>query len=193
MHKSHVKALQTQCSATDGISNPERPTFCVTFPDFQPLDGVPMTPGEVFVIFYTRAKGLPYVLPLESRVARHDGTSHFCAPVEEHMADMPAGSVFGFSPAILVSAEAFEAQLDEFIGIGLVGHGVYGRRFTSLQSGEPIRLPRSVYGSHLEIMKPILSRLRTRHNVTITYKYKPPFAESQFIEWTSLEWAPKGL
>ena len=193
MHKSHVKALQTQCSATDGISNPERPTFCVTFPDFQPLDGVPMTPGEVFVIFYTRAKGLPYVLPLESRVARHDGTSHFCAPVEEHMADMPAGSVFGFSPAILVSAEAFEAQLDEFIGIGLVGHGVYGRRFTSLESGEPIRLPRSVYGSHLEIMKPILSRLRTRHNVTITYKYKPPFAESQFIEWTSLEWKPKGL
>jgi len=191
MHKSHVKAFAWQCSATDGISNPERPTFCVTFPDFQPMEGVPMKAGEVFLIIYTRAKGLPHVLPLESRIARHDGTSHFCAPIEDHMAGVPAASFFGFSPEILRSAEAFEAQLDEFIGIGLVGHGLYGRRFTSLQSGEPIRLPRSVYGSHLEIMKPILSRLRTRHNVTITYKFKPPFAASQFIEWTSLEWAPK--
>ena len=191
MHKSHVKAFAWQCSATDGISNPERPTFCVTFPDFQPMEGVPMKAGEVFLIIYTRAKGLPHVLPLESRIARHDGTSHFCAPIEDHMAGVPAASFFGFSPEILRSAEAFEAQLDEFIGIGLVGHGLYGRRFTSLQSGEPIRLPRSVYGSHLEIMKPILSRLRQRHNVTITYKFKPPFAASQFIEWTSLEWAPK--
>jgi hypothetical protein len=109
------------------------------------------------------------------------------------MAAVPAASVFGFTPDILESADAFEQQFDEFIGIGLTGRGLYGRSFTSLQGGEPIRLPRSIYGSHLEIMKPILSRLRTRHNVTITYKFKPPFAESQFIEWTSLEWAPKGL
>ena len=189
MHKSHVTALAWQCSATDGISNPERPTFCVTFPDFQPMESVPMKAGEVFLIIYTRAKGLPHVLPLESRIARHDGTSHFC--VEEHMVGVPAASFFGFSPEILESAAAFERQLDEFIGIGLVGHGIYGRRFTSLQSGEPIRLPRSVYGSHLEIMKPILSRLRQRHNVTITCTSKPPFAESQFIEWTSLEWKPR--
>jgi hypothetical protein len=189
MHKSHVKAFAWHCSATDGISNPERPTFCVTFPDFQPI-GVPMKAGEVFLIVYTRATGLPHVLPLESRIARHDGTSHFC--VEDHMAAVPAASVFGFTSEILESAAAFERQFDEFIGIGLRGSGAYGRCFTSLQ-GEPIRLPRSVYGSHLEIMNPILSRLRERHNVKIIIKAKPPFAASQFIEWTSLEWAPKGL
>jgi hypothetical protein len=189
MHKSHVLALKWGCSATDGISNPERPTFCVTFPDFQPMEGVPMKAGEVFLIAYTRAKGLPHVLPLESRVARHDGTSHFCA-IEEHMAAVPAASVFGFTSEILESAEAFERQFDEFIGIGLRGSGAYGRRFTSLQ-GEPIRLPRSVYGSHLEIMKPILSRLRQRHNVTIICTSKPSLADSPFIEWTSLEWKPK--
>jgi hypothetical protein len=191
MHKSHVNAVKWSCSATDGISNPERPTFCVTFPDFQPMEGVPMKAGEVFLIAYTRAKGLPHVIPLESRVARHDGTSHFCAPIEDHMAAVPAASVFGFTPDILESAEAFEQQFDEFIGIGLTGRGLYGRSFTALQGGEPIRLPRSIYGSHLEIMKPILSRLQQRHNVTISYKSKPTFPHTPHIEWTSLEWKPK--
>ena len=150
-----------------------------------------MKVGEVFLIAYTRAKGLPHVIPLESRVARHDGTSHFCALIEDHMAAVPAASVFGFTPEILESAEAFEQQFDEFIGIGLVGHGLYGRSFTALQGGEPIRLPRSIYGSHLEIMKPILSRLQQRHNVTISYKSKPTFPHTPHIEWTSLEWKPK--
>ena len=192
MHASHVEAVKHTCAPSEHISDFHWLTFCVTFPGFQGLDGVPVVPGEVFAVFYTKSAGSPFHITLESRIAKHSGLSHFVV-AETHVMTCPAAAVYGFTPEILENAAAFETQFDEFIRLGRSGHGMYGRRFTALQSGEAIRLPRAVYGSHFEIMKRILSKLEQRHSVTITYRAKPTrvlASQSSCVEWLSVEWAP---
>jgi len=179
MHASQVRAVENRCAASEGISDGNGLTFCLTFPGFQGEDGVPVVPGEVFAVFYTVQAGHPLMVHLESRIARHDGSSHFRA-----MED-------GFGPEILENAAAFESQLVEAIS-----RDPKGRRVTSLSQGGALRFPRSVYGSHFEIMSDILSRVEARCGVRIQAEAKPTrvmASQSTHVEWRFLEWLKAGL
>ena len=195
MHKAHTIALRDQTSSLEHISDYHFLTFCVTYPGFQPMPGIIATPGEVFAIFYTYAEGFDSVIPKESRIACHDGKTHFSKQIMPEMQDCPAGGIYGFTPAILRDSNEFYKQFDKFIRIAQDGIGLFDRRFTSLYQNESILLPRSIYGTNLEILNHIISKLEEKHHVIIRYQAKRSRIIAspntnitlQWIEWTPIQ------
>jgi hypothetical protein len=173
MHKCHVNAYQEDTASSQHISDFHFITICVTRPGFEAVRGVRSTPGEVFVIFYTKAVGLMAVIPQTSRIPRTTGHSHFSVAAElSEVREMPAGSVYGFSPAIHRDPAVFQTEFRHFITTAQQGIGVFGRRFHALRNGESIYFPRNVYGGNLERMKEIFAELERECGVTITYRLK---------------------
>ena len=196
MHKCHVEAYQNSMTSREGISDAHFITMCVTYWNFQPLHGVQKRTGEVFVIFYTEALGYQHVIDIESRVARHNGLSHFSIQASNEFDQCPAAALYGFSPKIYESSTHFQEQFDHFILFGKKDIGIVGKRFESIHNGEAILLPRSVYGNQLETFKQVIQALETKHSITITYKQKlkkpvvgnsaNPSSIDHQIEW--IEW-----
>ena len=158
------KAIETNTTVKEHVTNCPFITFCITFPDYQGQDAVP---GQFFAIIYTEAEGIFKKIHLESRIPRQDGKTHFT--LSPAMRASPAGMVIGFSPAILDDAALFEKEFDTFIRWSKSGIGRFSKKIVSL-NGECIPFISSVYGRECNIFKKILVRLQRKHSVTITFK-----------------------
>jgi hypothetical protein len=94
---------------------------------------------------FTEAQGHTRIIPLSSRIAPHDGKTHFVykgddgqVEVKEDEKEPPVVGVasYGFTPDIEWSPAALETQLDFFLRVGKSGigyfetvwHGVRGKR-----------------------------------------------------------------
>jgi hypothetical protein len=192
MYKRHIEAYMDNTSSKEVISDAHFLTFCVVFPDFIKPEGVskPTVPGEVYAIFYTYAKGYIRTIDKESRISKSKQTHFMIQPTNE-VIDCPAGSVYGFSPKILVNSDDMIKEFDYFIEYSKKGIGCFSKRFTSLHNGEYITLPRNVYGQDLEILDQIFKNLEQKHSIKISYKCKKRRILSDFsndIELKFISW-----
>jgi hypothetical protein len=176
-HDSHphyynamLKAVATNTTVIEHITDYPRITFCTTFPGYQHEDAVP---GQVFAVFYTESIGPFPKINEESRIPKQDGKTHFTLDIElpPEMKESPAGGIIGFSEAIKDNPAAFEKQLDEFIWLSKrVSKKTllqFNRIITSLQE-HPIQFLPAAYGRNLEKLFAIKQKLETNHNVRIT-------------------------
>ena len=178
MYTAHTIAFETQTASSEHITDSPFLTFCVVYGDFQAAVGARFRPteGEVYAILYTDKPGLFRSIHRDSRIPLHSGATHFSIQEEPALAPCIAGSGYGFSSAIFHDPEALFQQFDHFIRTAKIGMGLYGRKFTSLQKGEPIRLSREAYGNRLEKFKEVRDRLERTHSVSIRFqekRYKP--------------------
>ena len=199
MHKCHVDAYIDQSASREHISDFHAITFCVVHGGFNQLPSVKTCakPGEVYVIFYTRASGDARTINKESRISAVNDRTHFTIQPTEELLDCPAGGIYGFSPMILTDAHNMYIELDHFIEFAKRGMGIISRRLTSLRNGEYIMLPRNIYGPNLENLKEIFIDLEDKHSVKISYgvkKRRPqpaPLCTNTIVvdhELTHIEW-----
>jgi len=193
-HKSHLEAYKNNSAATQHIKLAPFLTFCVVHPGFVPMEGVTCTPGEVYAIFYTEAQGHDKHINFESRVSKVNAKTHFTRRIEGDFADSVAGSMFGFSPKILLDSNELLREFDHFIEFTQKGIGLFDRKFTALGNGEYIQLPHSVYGNNRQELMRIFSELERKHSVKITVNFKrfqPVLSENDlknYHEIKSITW-----
>ena len=198
-YKAMLKAVATNTTVIEHITNYPRVTFCTTFPGYQHEDAVP---GQVFAVFYTEATGFFPKINEESRIPKHDGKTHFTLDIElpPEMKESPAGGIIGFTEAIKDNPVAFEKQLDEFIWLSKrISKKTllqFNRVITSLQN-HPIQFLPAAYGPNLEKLFHIKQKLETKHHVRITIDHKwfpgkpsllrqpgqPFYQEIEYISW----------
>ena len=198
MHKCQVEAYSNHSASTEHVNIQGMApfvTFCIVHPSFVPRKGVRCMPGDVFVIFYTNAKGDARYINKESRISSVNNKTHFTIQPTQDVAQCPAGAIIGFTPEILSDSSQLREQLGGFIRFAKQGIGIFSRRFTALHNGEYIRLPRAVYGNELEQLKMIFSELEREHSVRISFeikRYRPTVFsqhiaifdhELKFISW----------
>lgn len=162
-------------------------TFCTVFRGFAGEDPA----GTVYVSIYTEANGFYPIIPLSSRVAPHNGRTHFIRglepEVEEKAPVVVAAARYGFTPEIEGSPAAFESQLDYFIQIAKAGVGHFGQKFTSVGNKNGFHLLRAEYGDRLEILQMAIERLEATHDVRIRYRRSRAQTETHII-LRSVEW-----
>jgi hypothetical protein len=187
----HMKeAYHTHSSVEkDQITGGHLLTFCTVFQGFVGEDPA----GTVYVNLYTEAPGLYRVIPLSSRVAPHNGKTHFIrglepeVEMEEKAPVVVAATKYGFTPEIEWSPATFEVQLDYFIQIAKGGIGHFGQKFTSVGNKNGFYLLRAEYGNRLEILQMIIDRLEATHDVRIRYSRSRAQTETH-IFLRSVEW-----
>jgi len=163
-HKSVVEGYKNRTAASEHTSNHEFLTFCITHEDCNPSTETNPVHGQIYAIFYTRARGHERVINKPSRVGMHSGRTHFSIPGVSG----PAGSAYGFSPEGMCDAKLFERELDAFISYGLKGVGIFGRRFVAFHT-ECIELPANAFGLHLERLTRISENF-ARKGIVIRYE-----------------------
>ena len=198
-HTAVINAYNTHTCPNEHISDYHFITCCVTYRDCQPESSIQrnMIIGAVYTTFYTVARGFIKSMNKNSRISKHNGKTHFSVHLSSELALCPAVSGYGFSQQIREDPAIFERELEYFIHCGNSGIGVFGKRFTSLHSGEHILLPRRTYGNRLEHFNEIVERFRTR-GIIISYRVKrymprvyvegiiPRDHELAFIEWNNM-------
>jgi len=193
-HKRHMEAYKNNSASKEHISGFPFLTFCVVHRGYTPMEGVTCTPGEVYAIFYTNAQGHDKHINFDSRVSKVNAKTHFTRRIEGAFADSVAGSMFGFSPKILLDSNELLREFDHFIEFTQKGIGLFDRKFTALGNGEYIQLPHSVYGNNRQELIRIFSELERKHSVKITVNYKrfqPVLSESDlknYHEIKSITW-----
>lgn len=193
-HKRHVEAYKNNSASKEHISGFPFLTFCVVHRGYTPMEGVTCTPGEVYAIFYTNAQGHDKHVNFDSRVSKVNAKTHFTRRIEGTFADSVAGSMFGFSPKILLDSNELLREFDHFIEFTQKGIGLFDRKFTALGNDEYIQLPHSVYGNNRQELIRIFSELERKHSVKITVNYKrfqPVLSESElknYHEIKSITW-----
>jgi hypothetical protein len=205
-HDSHphyynamLKAVATNTTVIEHITNYPRITFCTTFPGYQHEDAVP---GQVFAVFYTESVGRFEKINEESRIPKQDGKTHFTLDIElpPEMKESPAGGIIGFTDTIKDNPAIFEKQLNEFIWLSkrLSKKTLlqFNRSIVSLQD-HPIQFLPAAYGPNLERLFHIKEKLETKHHVRITIDHKwlpgtrpvlrrpgqPFYHEIDYINW----------
>lgn len=200
-HNGYYQMAQAYHNQTgvekDRISDGHFLTFCTVFQGFPGKDGLQDPAGTVYVSIYTEATGLFHVISLPSRVAPHDGNTHFIrglVPTEEEE-KLPLSSVvvaaakYGFTPEIEWSPAEFETQMDYFIQVSQTGIGYFGQKFTSVGNKNGFHLSRDAYGKDLSVLRMIIQRLEATHGVRIHY-IRPRGAETMtHILLRSIEWS----
>ena len=181
MYRHMVRAHRERMAVDkDSINTGNFMTFCVVFEDFmgRAEDDVA---GTVYVTLYTCAEGFTRVIPLSSRIAPHDGKTHFIHQAEaeaeeeaeaeaEEKKEVAIGMArYGLTPDITWSPAALETQLDFFLRISLSGIGYMERRFTGIDRKTGIPLSVNMYGEDLCVFRTILRRLEAAHGVRIRY------------------------
>lgn len=179
----------------DRISDGHFITFCAVFQGFPGQDDLRDPVGTVYASIYTEAEGLFHVITLPSRVAPHDGKTHFIRGLvlDEEKASLPpvmvAAAKYGFTPEIEWSPAEFETQLDYFIQIAQLGIGHFGQKFTSVGNKNGFHLLREAYGNDLSVLHMIIERLEATHGVRIQC-FRPKGAETvTHILIRSIEWS----
>jgi len=190
MHKCHVEAYLDQCASKEHTQM-DFLTFCVVYPGFNQHESIKTTAkiGEVYAIFYTNAKGYPFTINKDSRVARVTDSTHFSIQVMPEFAACVAGGLYGFSPKIKTDSAELIKQFSYFIEFSKGDMGIISKRLTSLCNGEYITLPRSVYS--YELVKETFTSLELMHNVKISYEFKrrhPSVSSSFDIELKFISW-----
>jgi hypothetical protein len=193
MHKCHVDAYLDQTASKEHISDFHFITFCIVYPGFKQLESVKTVskPGEVYAIFYTKAKGNVRNIHIESRVSKVNNATHFTIQATSELLDCAGGSIYGFSPKIKCDADNLLVEFDYFIECAKKNIGIFGKTFTALASGEHITLPRTIYGRNLETLKVIFSILEEKHGIKITYQVKKRLISSEAcsdIELKYISW-----
>jgi hypothetical protein len=163
-HKSVVEGYKNGTAASEHTSDHGFLTFCITHEDCNPSTETNPVHGQIYAIFYTRARGHDRVINKPSRVGMHSGRTHFSIPGVSG----PAGSAYGFSPEGMCDAKLFEKELDAFISYGLKGVGIFGRRFVAFHT-ECIELPANAFGLHLERLTRISANF-ARKGIVIRYE-----------------------
>ena len=199
MVRAHRKRMAVE---KDRISDGVFLTFCVVFDGFQGMTEDD-TAGTVYVSIYTQAKGHIRVIPLPSRIAPHDGKTHFIKGEEVEVgadADADANADakaeeeavgiahYGFTHDIEWSPIALETQLDFFIRMAQIGIGYVGQRFTGIHGRKGIPLSVEAYGGDtLPLFRQALRRIEQAHGVRIRYmRRKVRTATEVFLNW--IEW-----
>jgi hypothetical protein len=194
-YNAMLKAVATNTTVIEHITDYPRVTFCTTFPGYQHEDAVP---GQVFAVFYTEAAGIFPKINMESRIPKQDGKTHFTLDIQlpPEMKESPAGGIIGFTEAIKNNPAAFEKQLDEFIWLSKRKVLQFNRVITSLQE-HPIQFLPAAYGPNLEALFHIKQKLETKHHVRIMIDHKwlpgtrpvlrrpgqPFYHEIEYINW----------
>ena len=194
-HRSHVEAYRTDTAAHEHISDFPFLTFCVTFNGYQPCEDTKATAGDVYVIFYTDAKGRWEHADLASRIACPTDNTYFGPMAIDAMPPCVAAAGFGFSPLILHDPAAFEQQFKAIIDGTRVmeanGGVPVGRRFYALRNGHSLLLPKETYTT--ESLLAMYQRIRVEKGVEITIGYASPrSAREQMREhhvYSWIEWA----
>jgi len=172
MYRHMVKAHEAKTGVEkDRISDGAFLTFCTVLHGFACADPL----GTIYVSIYTEAVGFKQVIPLSSRVAPHNGMTHFISGVEpeveeagdEKEAVVVAAGRYGFTPEIEWSPAAFETQMDYFIRVASMGIGYFGQVFTTVGNKNGFHLQRAAYGDDLELLKTAIQRLEATHDVRI--------------------------
>jgi hypothetical protein len=178
---------QTMTTPLEHIDGYPFLTFCVTYPDFVSTDPVlyPHIPGKVYMVYYTKAKGLFTAITKSSRIPKHDGRTHFSMKIHPEVRDLRMGGVYGFSPQISINAERFKTELDKFIGDSLSGIGIYSRNLGLLDPSKSVILEFDTYGKKLEKFHTIISELNKKYGVEIKHVYKHVLTGYKFI---SVNW-----
>lgn len=169
-HMAHAYEAKTGLEK-DRINDGPFLTFCVVLHGFACADPL----GTVYVSIYTEAVGFKQVIPLSSRVAPHNGMTHFVSGVEPEVDDVGdekeavvvAAGRYGFTPEIEWSPAAFETQMDYFIRVAKMGIGYFGQVFTTVGNKNGFHLQRAAYGDDLELLKMAIQRLEATHEVRI--------------------------
>jgi len=170
-HKQLYIAEQTTTTTLEHMDGYSFLTFCVTYPDFVSMDPIlyPPTPGKVYLVYYTKAKGLFTAITKTSRIPKHDGRTHFSMRIHPEVSDLRMGGAYGFSTQIAINSERFKTELDKFIGDSLGGIGVYSRNLGLLDSSKLVILGFDTYGKKLEKFHEIISNLNEKHGVKIKH------------------------
>jgi len=193
MYRRHVEAYLDNTSSKEDISDYHNITCCVVHPGFIKPDSIskPTIPGEVYAIFYTRAKGYDHTIDKESRLAKINKGTHFTIQPTSELLECPTIAVYGFSPKILFNSDDLSIEFDYFIKCAKRNIGVFGKKFSSLHNGECIILPRNIYGQDLQNLKNIFNTLEMKHSIKITYKVKKrriPSKHCNDIELEFISW-----
>jgi len=192
-HKCLVDAYLDQCSSREHISDYPFLTFGVVYPGFKQHESVKTTSkaGEVYIIFYTEAKGYEHVINKDSRYARVNDNTHFTIQAIPETTLCVAGGIIGFKPTIKIDANELYKQFSFLIQISKKETVIVSKRFTSLSNGEYFTLPRSVYGENFEKIKKIFDALERKYDIKISYGVKkrgPTVSSCSDIMLTFISW-----
>ena len=186
MYRHMVHAYHQRTAVEkDRIGTGDPITFCAVFGGFAGVSGAESTDpaGTVYVSIYTKSPGFLRVIPLSSRIAPHDGKTHFIRQEikEEEQGQgqgqqnvMVGTARYGFTSTIEYSPMALETELDFFIRVALSGVGHFERVFTSVAGQQGIPLAIEAYGEDLAVLRAIISRLEANHQgIRINYVRHP--------------------
>lgn len=171
MHRRQVEGYREKEISKEPIEGCPFLTFCVTFPGFVPYSQEHVTePGDVFVVFYTRAWHPMHTIPLECRVSRENGLTHFTISVEDEKEEavqhVAAAGVHGLTTDVYDQPDQFERQLGFFIRMEREsqGRGYMSRQLSGVNDG--IHLLRSAYGQRLSQIR---ARIEALYQVKLSF------------------------
>jgi hypothetical protein len=171
-HDQQVEAYRKQEITKESIETYPFLTFCVTFPGFVPQSEEHRTPsGHVFAVFNTRSTPFINTIPLECRVSKENGLTHFTMSIEDEKEEaihqVVAASIHGLTSAVYDRPDEFEAQLRYFVRMERESRGYVSRQLSGVNGG--IHLLRSAYGPNWQILKSIMSRIESTYHVKLSY------------------------
>lgn len=190
MHRRQVEGHRKQEISKEAVEGCPFLTFCVTFPGFVPFSEEHQTqPGDVFVVFYTKAVHMINTIPLECRVSKENGLTHFTISIEDEKEEaihqVVAASIHGLTSAVYDRPDEFEAQLGYFVRMEreIQGRGYMSRQLSGINGG--IHLLRSAYTNQLQQIR---ERIEIAYHVKLSMSYKINHPTDRII--TMIRWEP---